>query len=671
MGAAAKQAGSDVDDLDKKTEKARDEFGLFKKATDDVTDSATPAAKEVVGLGDKVEETGRKSTKAGDDVKSLRQRMDELEQSLKTTGTEFARNADPDLLKKFKADSRELSGLKSTVSLMEKLGVNVEQLGLESSKAAPSIGSLFSTLFGGGIGGFLTSPPGLVLGGATAIVGAGALGGLATLAGGLGGAGLGIAGAVMGDPQEFKQHWDPVVADLKGELIDAGQAFRGPALAAVDSLDAAIKKLNLSDVLAPAAAFVRPLADGAEQFLLNVEGGVKSLIADAGPVIATFSKDLPELGKSIEDALQNIGSQAQGGADGLHALDTALGDVIEITGGVVAGAEAISGAITDASQSVRGFFDDIPAGVRLVLPWLQLWKLYFDAVTDDTHHGNDAVGGFGHTLGLVAADARNFQQVGSGAMDSIYQRTLDATKVIERMEKDFDDAANSVLGLRDAEVAAAQGLADLAKGFKAGSDALDVNSQKGRDNISLIDKTISGYVKQRDAAIRAGGGTADAYAKANAVYDKQIANLEALLIKLGLSKKAADAFLDAFKDKTVTITVKVTESGPTGQPIGGIPLRGAFAEGGDVPGPGLYKVGERGPEIVAFQGGEHVFTATQTRSMMASSTPYAAGGGTIRHEFAFAAGSGGGNLERVAGTAFMEMLRTGKVQIRSSQILPN
>ncbi|MEQ7126669.1 hypothetical protein ABN034_19320 [Actinopolymorpha sp. B11F2] len=86
------------------------------------------------------------------------------------------------------------------------------------------------------------------------------------------------------------------------------------------------------------------------------------------------------------------------------------------------------------------------------------------------------------------------------------------------------------------------------------------------------------------------------------------AKLNADIAKLLARKRAAQRAIDSLRGKTVTINVD-TRYRNFGSP-------GSFQHGTLNAPRGLALVGERGPELVAFRGGESVFTATQTESML-------------------------------------------------------
>jgi hypothetical protein len=534
------------------------------------------------------------------------------------------------------ADKASASAAKNAEKAAAKARKEFEDLVKDVTQSAPSLGQAFSSPLSA-----LASPAGIAIGGPTAVVGGAALGGLATAGVGAGVAGAGVAGAALGDPDEFARRWGAVTAQIKAQFIDATRVFDGPGLQAIDSLGATFKGLDLKGLFAAAVPYLKPLVAGAESMSKYIFQGIENLTKDAGPAVATLSKDLPMIGKSIGDALTNIGSEAQGGADGLHALDLAISDTIAGIGYFVAGAEAVTGAVQDASSSTKSFFDSIPGWVSIAIPPLALYKELFDATV-----GSEADGGavFGQAMQGVQTGADgaigkmdDLGVVGGTTFITLDQQARDLTAQLGRMNEEFDKAISNALGLSNANIGAAQALDDLAKGFKKGSDALDITTQKGRDNETLINDSIAAYQRQRDAAIASGDGTKASYENANAAYQTAIDGLQNTLVKLGLSKSAAKQFLDAFHDVTFTITerVKVVQTGSvSGQGVisGGVPhLAGsAYASGTMNSRAGWALVGENGPEIVRLPAGSQVYNSAQSRSALSgygSSTGNSGGGG--------------------------------------------
>lgn len=503
-------------------------------------------------------------------------------------------------------------------------------------------GQSFGEMFGGGPLSALASPPGAVVGGATATVGIAAAGGLLTAGVGAGVAGAGIAGAALGDPDTYARKWGQVTAQIKAGFIDATRVFDGPGLQAIDSLGTTFKSLDLKGLFAAAVPYVKPLVAGAEAMSKYIFNGIENLTKSAGPAVNTLARDLPDIGKSIGDALTHIGEQAKGGADGLHALDQAISDTIAGIGYLVAGAEATTGAVESAAKSTQGFFNGIPDWVSVAIPPLALYKKLFNEALGAQN--SDGGAAFGQALQGVQTGADgvigkmdDLGVVGGSTFITLDQQARDLTAQLQRMNTEFDKAISDALGLSNANIAAAQALDDLAKGFKKGADALDITTQKGRDNENLINSSIAAYQRQRDAAIASGDGTKASYDAANSAYQKAIDGLQNTLVKLGLSKSAAKQFLDAFHDVTFTITqkVRVIQTGSVdGQGVisGGIPhiAGAAYASGTMNSRAGWALVGENGPEIVRLPAGAQVYNSAQSRSALSgygSSTGDSGGGG--------------------------------------------
>jgi hypothetical protein len=592
---------------------------------------------------------------------------------------------------------------KDAEKLASKAAKEFDDLVKKVTQSAPTLGEMFS----GGPTGFLASPPGAVIGGATAVVGTAAAGGALAAGVGAGVAGAGIAGAALGDPQAFSAAWGDVTSKLKSEFIDATRVFDGPGLDAINSIGDAIGHWDFKGLFAAAAPYVKPLVTGTEEMAGYIFDGVKTLTQDAGPAVDVLAKDLPMIGQSIDEALTHIGEESQGGADGLHALDTALADVIAGIGYVVAGAEAVTGGIHDASDATRNFFDSIPGWVQVVLPPLALYKKLFDSATEGSDEGASHFGAAmqGVTVGLDGAIGRtdDFGVVGGHTFIGLDQQVRDVAATVERMNQAFDKSISDVLALSNANVGAAQAFADLSDQFRKGAGDLDIATQKGRDNQQLINTTIEALQRQRDAAIDAGNGSKEATDAANAAYNGQLTKLQQIIDKAHGGKSAVDAFIDSFRNKDFYITqhVRIVQTGPVSQEgvvTGGVPrVPGtAFAHGGIrhaaagmiVPprNPGSILLGEpqTGGEaliplgssisdsgamaLAGVVGAHHGFDVG--RSARIPPNLFSGGGGAAGQRLELVvSGSGGAGLEAILAVWLAKASRTGDVQIHSQAII--
>lgn len=467
------------------------------------------------------------------------------------------------------------SAAKDAEKLASDAAKEFEKLGKSVGQTGSSIGDLFSG--GGG------PAAGATIGVPLAIGAASTAGGVIAAGAGVGVAGLGIAGAAMGDPAAFSAAWSDATSKIKAQFIDATRVFDGPGLDAVHSIGDAISHWDLKGLFASAVGYVQPLVSGAEAAAGYIFDGVKSLTADAGPAVAVLAKDLPDIGKSIGDALARIGSQSQGGADSLHALDSALIDIVDATGYVIAGSEAVVGGIADMTHAAQDFFGGIPTWVKVALPSLALFQGIFSLApakegADNIAHFGQALQGVNVGLDGTVGKTDDLGVVGGHTFIGLDQQIAAAAATLDRMNASFDAAISNALGLQQADVQVAQGFADLNAQFEKGAGNLDINTQKGRDNISTIDGIVEGLQRQRDASIAAGDGSRAATDAANAAYDSQLAKLAQMLVKLGGNKKAVDDLLNSFHDKTFTITQKVVT---VYEHIGSVSSQGVIA--GNVP----------------------------------------------------------------------------------------
>jgi len=503
---------------------------------------------------------------------------------------------------------------------------------------------------GGGIGGSLqgaTPSPfmaaGVALGTAAAAPILAAIGGALTGAAGFGVAGAGIAGAVMGDPEKFAGEWSTATAKVKSEFLDATEIFAGPTLDAIRTIGPLVEGWNLDEVFGDAAKFVPTIVRGVEGFATNIVRGVAAMVDKGEPAVEALSDGLIDLGDAAGDAFEAIADGSEGGA-------AALRDVIGATADVV----RLFGEITGAAEKTYKFVQDHPIVSALASGGLSLNITLLDQ--------------FGDEQKRVLKSVDEIRNAGATAYYGLDQAERDALATTERLNKAFDESRNKILGVSNAAIAVEQDYDDLAEGFRKGAGALDVTTQKGRDNLQLINQTIDDLLRQRDAAIEAGGGTQAAYDAANAAFNRQLANLEAMVAKLLGSKKAAHDLFAEFYDRTVTVTVKVRKVGDVsveGVISGGDQRRNAgtaraYAEGGTVTGTGPMLVGEKGAEIVWGNMGQYVSTAAQTQRLMSVMSRSDSASGPARSGGAMTlAVSGGGEF----GAFIQKLVDNGQIQL--------
>lgn len=690
------EADKATDKLDKKVEalghdldKLPAESAAAAAGLAGLDEAAKKAGTDVEQLGKKTEEAGKKTSTSADESGKLKARIEELKGSVSKLGAEFDRTGDPALLKKFRADSSELAGLTKMSKAMEQFGSEVGKVGKEAEKAESQLSGLFEMPGLGQVG--------LGVAAAFAVPAIAGAGGALTAGAGIGAVGAGVAGAVAGDPQRFKAEWDTQINAVKKDWIDASLAFTGPTIDAIRTIGPMVDSWHLDETFQKASTFVGPLVAGVEGFITNVEGGVAKLVDNAGPVITTLEATLPQFGAMIADGLGAVADNAKGGAQ-------ALGDIIQLAGGVadailqaVGAAEALYGGFKSADAAVANFIRDNQAGMSNVTFGLSDLALKVsDAFNaDEVEHFGKALDGVTQSAGMAGDQAKTTADDFKALQEGI---KADGNTLDKFVGTQVAGALNTMMSLDRATLGFDASLLQIADTFKKNGKSLDEMTAKGNANVSAVLNGVQANIQQYQANIAAKMGAE----QAAAAYDANTAALERQLRKAGLTQAAIDGLIGKYKnvpdkvntdivlnglakaiedlnttlrlingihDKNVTISVATIYSSkghPNVGQGGTVPNApgGAFAEGGD-PQPGWALVGETGPELVKFAGGEHVYTAAQTRSMMASSGSWGGGSGSTTVQVSLAAASG---ADTAVGTMLNKMIRDGLVVVKASQV---
>lgn len=612
------------------------------------------------GVAENLRAQFRRSTAA---AATLDHQLAATRRELDRLNDEFSRGGDPAVLRRIQEQQRELARLNS---IRRRIGdedeANQRRLARiaeearraqrrrddedEHRRSRTFLGR--ARRLGDNLGNSLqgASPPptavavGGAIGAAAAVPLLAAIGGAITGAAGAGIAGLGIAGAIMGDPEKFKAEWASATGTVKDEFLDATKVFAGPTLDAIRGIGPLVESWHLDDTFAGAAKFVPTIVRGVEGFATGIVRGVSAMVDKGEPAVEALSAGLAELGDAAGDAFTSIADGAEGGGE-------ALRDVLFLTGDLI----RVFGAVTGAAEDFYGYVHDHPIEAAVNTAGLSLTLTLLDQFSGKS----DQVSGTITDLGVA----------GASAFYGLDQKARDALATVDRLNDSFNTTRDRILGLSNANIAVANDLRDLKEAFTENGKTIDINTQKGADNLAVINQTVDDLLRQRDAAIAAGGGTQEAYDKANAAFNRQLANLEAMVAKLLGSKKAAHDLFAEFYDRTVTVTVKVRQVGNVsvdGVISGGDQRRNtrdAYAVGGTVTGTGPMLVGELGPEVVWGDRGQYVSTAAQTQRLVSAMSRGASVGGGGSSGPARLVVSGGGEF----GSFIQKLVDTGQIQL--------
>lgn len=649
---------------------------------------------EAGSVGDKFQSIGDRSTA----LRVLDQRIKESQAEVRKLGEEFVKTGDVDVFRKLGNSDSALRGLrdlrKSIVGVVEdagdeggqgfvrrftnKIGGGADAM-TQGLSNIPWAGIIFKPLAAAmgavppevqiAIGGIIVTG----IAASAALIGA-ALNGVLLAGVGLGGIGLGIA-AQFSNPLVHNA-FAALGTDIMSQFRSITDVFVNPLVQSARIFGAAWQSMlpGLRVDFEALSKMVAPLASGLAGLFTSMAPGLGEAFAAAGPVLREFSAQLPGLGSAISDMFSSLAGGQKGAIEGLRTLFDIIDGTIRGVGNVVGVLSQMYSWLIQADGAMAGFlakvYQFVPLGGVLSGFFTSVQRI-FQGLAGET------LPGVGRALDGVTIKMDDMGTVGGTVFYGISQRIQDSVDTVKRLNKEFDTARNELLGLRNANIDAAQAAADLAKGFKRGADQLNINTQLGRDNERLINTTIAAYGRQRDAAIAAGGGTRAAYDAATSAYNNQIRHLEDLLVKLGISRRAAHDFLAEFVDKTVTVTVKIHQVGAVSQQgvvTGGVPLKGGYAEGGPVMASGMYKVGEQGPEIRWLNAGDYMFNAPDSSRMLAGmrsagSVSGATGTGSASSgasTFQLVVGSAGGGFERALAATLNEMARTGRLQLKAA-----
>lgn len=686
--AEAEAAKLKTEELDRKVE------ALDKDINKIPADAAKAAAAlDVMGAG---------ARSAADGTGKLDARITELKTSVKDLGSEFDRTGDPALLKKFRSDSSELAGLTRMRKEFEDSKPALEKLNNETDHGS-SVWSKFTGMitsgrqalleFGndakqveGPFAGGLTSPVALGVGAAAAGPALAAAGGLIGALGGAAGAGLGIYGAVLGNPEAFKSAWSGATNEVKKDLIDAGAAFTGPALAEIKTIGPTVDSWHLDKALAPAAKYVPMIASGLEKAATGFEHGFADLVANAGPEVQALSDGMGQFGQAVGTAFSEIASGSQGGAQALHDTITLVSDLTVALGATTGAAEKAFGAIHD-----HPILAAIGSG-GLTIP-ISIW----DGIAGSAGKAADAT----NTAGDAAVKAQDdFAALGK----KLTETKVDADSYAETMSTKILD---TTMSLDQATLHFDESLTKVKDSLKQNGKSLDEHTAKGQANVSAILAGVQANISAYKANVQAGMGAEQAAAK----YDEGTAALEKQLRQSGLTQASIDGLIGKYKGVPKNVDTNIAINGLTDaiNSLGDLIAQLNHIDGhnyhstvttdyidnrksvtgsqvpsysnpgpptphhdphphaaGGILDPGWNIVGEEGIEAIYNSGGQQqVFTTAKTRSMMASSSwGGSGGGGTV--VVSVEAGRNA-NLTPL-GTLINQMLRNGDIVVKASQV---
>lgn len=529
--------------------------------------------------------------------------------------------------------------------------VKLGALGHELDSVDRKMGSLAKTGSQAGEG-LLSSIGGLGsnLRGAMIPVAIGALAALAPMIGGM------VAGAVVGTvglggiaggiAMASKDSGVRAAASEFGKAVSAeffagGKTFVKPIIESLGTLRNAFTDLHLDEAFAPLAAVLPALAEGIAGFATSAMPGLSRAFEAAVPAIEILADTLPDIGEAFGDMFAEI-AESEGALTGLRTL------LLLVEGGLIGLGKTIDflasvwddflqrlGKITGVLEdiSVGSFWATINDGLEGLTasgPALEgAWAPIpgrFDATADAIRRAGDASTAIANSAGRSAEQAAALSQ----SFDQ-------AAAAANGLKAAFDALNGTELSMREQIRAAEKAVDDFRVALDISQGSLDVTTEKGR----IAEEAMDDLAKQAAdtaQAILDNGGTVE---EAQASYNHYIGALRRTLSQAGFTKKEIDSLISTIakmppsktttirqqgaqtaknavdalirsinnvQSKTVTVTTRMVT-------VGSGPNKAGFASGTPSAPPGLHWVGEEGPELRSFAGGERVWSHPQSVAM--------------------------------------------------------
>jgi hypothetical protein len=328
---------------------------------------------------------------------------------------------------------------------------------------------------------------------------------------GLGVIGLGIA--LASQFREVENQFTAVGRNLLDRLRDAAVPFIEPLIAAGEQIMDTFDEIedSIKRTFGQAAIAVEPLTRALTGFVRELMPGVEAAVRRARPLIEALATALPELGRDLATAFRILADGSPEAALALRDLLAALGELIIFTAAFIRGLTEMWYWMRVVAATAAG---DLGTAFFLIAQREQDAALASGQLTGELEDVDTALGG----AATEAYAARN----AISALLKVQLSSLDATIAYE------------------------QAIDDLSKSIREGNKDFDVRSEKGRDNLRLVENAITSAGRQRDVELERASATGRSVDDINAAYQREIATIEKVIGKnAAQSASLKQVFIDA------------------------------------------------------------------------------------------------------------------------------
>lgn len=424
--------------------------------------------------GDGLDRFGKSLDATENDAKHLDRQIAEVEGSLKTLATAFARTNDAadrvDITKAMRRQQTELRKLTKAKDLLPDFTD-------EGSKAATG----FATSFAAKVGPLLARAP---LGGVGAAIGAViAVPVVSTLGAAIAGAvvgGVGIGGVVGGIALAAKdsrvQSAGKQLSDaVMGDLESSATRFVSPTIRGIQIIEGAWHDVSdtVDDVFAATSRYVEPLARGVAGAVREIAPGFRDAAEAAGPIIDVLRDELPELGATIGDLLSTMADHADEGASAIRLIVMGLELAVDTTAGFVGTLAEVYRALVIAGTAAADF-------TYSLYGWM---PIIGDQIRDNRDRMHELNAGLDKG-GAAGAEAGTKIQ---GGLSAVRGAANGAIPGVRSLAEIMDDFAGQSIDAEQANIRLEQAIDDAAAAAKRGKDkGIDPNTKAGRENRTAL-----------------------------------------------------------------------------------------------------------------------------------------------------------------------------------------
>lgn len=415
---------------------------------------------------------------------------------------------------------------------------------------------------------------------------------LFTTAIGLAGIGSAVGLAIVSSP-ELQAAGGRLGEILFDGLTSAAQSFRTPILQSIAIIERRFEHLQpvIEQAFAGLAPHLTTLTQGFVDFVSNLMPGLIDAFEGAGPAIDEFASQFANTGRVISEALTMLSDDSETLIEGLRLFFFVLNTTISGTVGLV-------NALSEAWQFWVNSMDEASKKASFFSPLAQGMHAILRNIQDDTTSLTPVTDAYGDAL-VKQGEGANYAAVQGNALVETLREVWNVQLAVSNSAIAFEEAIDGVT-----------------ESFKENGRTIDINTEKGRENVRQVNDGIAAAIREHDAQIAAGAGIE----QANKAYTNRIERLRATLRQAGLTEAQINSLIGAYSEVPPALTTNVTAPGLPGvltqmQALARarreaardvlINVRaagdgniGGRAEGGVVTKPEISWIGEAGPEAV-------------------------------------------------------------------------